>query len=659
MKKHPELRLSLTGRKGFLLLVLLLAALLIGGTALAADGDDIPLTLEQETTLTFDIDDKSYVFMSFTPSQSGQYLFSCFGTTDSEYGLYDNDLNEITNANKSEYNGVLRITCYLTAGEQYHYYISFIHLTAGSFRVLISRNHFLTNQGDMLWSLDSDGTLTISGSNAMPDYIAGDAPWYTYGNQITSVIIKNGVPNIGSYAFLECSQIKNLTIPSSVTSIGDFSFSSCSSLERISIPSGLTSVGYHAFEDCSSLNNIILPDNITSISGGTFLRCSSLDNISIPSGLTSVGNQAFMNCSSLYTLLFPDSVTSIGDEAFSGCSKLTSLTVPENVDFKGPNVLNGCTKLEDSNGYIVLGHVLAGYTDSVQNIESIPSTVHMIGDYAFYGNTTLNSIVLPEGVTTIGDFAFAFCENLFEISIPAGLTNISPSAFTGCTNLNTGDSEDFLILGNILVSYFGNSASVTIPDGVTEIGISAFDGNNNITSVTFPSSLTGIANYAFRGCSSLKKIIGPSDSSTVTHYHYNRYDGLYAIELPDTVQTCGENSFTGTALGQSIQPNFVIPENYNSELVIEEEAFSGIAATYVFVPASVSRISSGTFAGCTELRFIYFSNPDCIIADNAFTGCDSSLTFICQEEGGASSVHSFADAHHFRFIEDAEEEIDE
>ena len=73
----------------------------------------------------------------------------------------------------------------------------------------------------------------------------------------------------------------------------------------------------------------------------------------------------------------------------------------------------------------------------------------------------------------------------------------------------------------------------------------------------------------------------------------------------------------------------------------------------------MSRISSSTFADCTELRFIYFSNPDCIIADDAFTGCDSSLTFICQEEGGASSVHSFADAHHFRFIEDAEEAIDE
>lgn len=611
MKKHPEMRLSLTGRNGFLLLALLLIALLISGTAWA-DSDN-ELTLEQESTLTFNGD----INLTYTPNQTGNYLFSSFGNTKTSCGnIYfqrDDDYYYARLIDSSDVNGNFHIVCYLEKGIEYTIPVTFDHATAGSIRVLISKNRYITDKGDIVCFLDSNGTLTVSGSNQMPEYIGGDTPWYSFDYLIHSVVFENGVPNIGNNAFQDCTELSSVTIPSSVTSIGDFAFSSCSSLESISISSGLTSVGYYAFKDCGILDNVTLPNTVTTIYDG----------------------------------------------AFSGCSKMTSLTVPESVHFTGPYVLENCNELDDYNGYIVLGHVLAGYTGSVQNIESIPSTVRVIGDYAFYGNTKLNSIVLPEGITTIGDFAFATCENLYEISIPASLSNISPSAFTGCTKLNTGDSEDFLILGTILYRYTGSASAVTIPDGVTEIGISAFDGNKDITSVTFPSSLTGIANYAFRGCSSLKKIIGPSGSSTVTHYHYNRYDGLYAIELPATVQTCGENSFTGTALGQSIQPNFVIPENYNSELVIEEEAFSGIAAYYVFVPVSVSRISSGTFAGCTELRFIYFSNPDCIIADDAFTGCDSSLTFICQEEGGASSVHSFADAHHFRFIEDAEEEIDE
>lgn len=618
MKKHPELRLSLTGRKGFLLLVLLLAVLLISGTAWAADGDDIQLTLNQETTVNIN----SVAWCTFTPSQTGTYLFSSFGNaeTNCNYITYHRDGEDyfVEDTDTTHLNGNFRVTCRLEAGTKYKFLVSFSKAPAGSIQVLISKNRFITDTGAFLWSLENE-QLTISGSEEMPDYNPEEAPWYPYASQISSVTLKSGVPYIGSYAFLLCEQLTNVSVPSSVTKIGDFAFSNCSALKNISIPSGLTSVGYHAFEDCKNLASVTLPDTVTSINDG----------------------------------------------AFSGCVNLNSLTVPENVHFMGPNVLPTVQDgeqhpLANSNGYIVLGNLLAGYIrEGVANPADMPSTVRVIGDYAFYGNTTLNSIILPDGVTAIGDFAFAFCENLSEISIPAGLSDISPSAFTGCTKLNTGDSEDFLILGTILYRYTGSASAVTIPDGVTDIGISAFDGNNNIMSVTFPSSLTGIANYAFRGCSSLKKIIGPSGYSTVTHYHYNRYDGLYAIELPSTVQTCGENSFTETALGQSIQPNFVIPENYNSELVIEEEAFSGIAATYVFVPASVSRISSGTFTGCTELRFIYFSNPDCVIADDAFTGCNSSLIFICQEEGGTSSVHSFADAHHFRFIEDAEEEIDE
>ncbi len=614
MKKHPELRLSLTGRKGFLLLALLLAALLIGGTAWAADGDDIPLTLDQEKKATISSD----VWFTYTPNQTGNYLFSSFGNaeTNCNFILYQRDGEEyiVEETDITQLNGNFRVTCRLEAGTEYKFSVAYAEAAAGSFRVLISRNRFIADNGALLWSLSGSNALTVSGSEAMPEYIGGDTPWFDYADQITSIVLKNGVPNIGPYAFTEYPALTSVTVPASVTDIGEYAFFGCSSLSKITISSGLTDVGNYAFADCTSLTTVALPDTVTTIYDGTF----------------------------------------------SGCVNLNSLTVPETVHFKGPSVLEGCDKLANSNGYIVLGSLLAGYIrEGVANPADVPSTVHVIGDYAFYGNTQLNSIVLPDGVTAIGDFAFAFCENLSEISIPAGLSDISPSAFTGCTKLNTGDSEDFLILGTILYRYTGSASSVTIPDGVTEIGISAFDGNKDITSVTFPSSLTEIASYAFRGCSSLKKIIGPSGSSTVTHYHYNRYDGLYAIELPSSVQTCGENSFTGTALGQSIQPNFVIPENYNSELVIEEEAFSGIAAYYVFVPASVSRISSGTFVGCTELRFIYFSNPDCIIADDAFSGCGSSLTFICQEEGGASSVHSFADAHHFLFIEDAEEEIDE
>ena len=54
--------------------------------------------------------------------------------------------------------------------------------------------------GSLTWSL-SGGTLTISGSGAMPDFIRQESPWYDYGNHITAVIIEAGVTRIGNFAF--------------------------------------------------------------------------------------------------------------------------------------------------------------------------------------------------------------------------------------------------------------------------------------------------------------------------------------------------------------------------------------------------------------------------------------------------------------------------
>ncbi len=63
------------------------------------------------------------------------------------------------------------------------------------------------NESSMTWSLDSDNTLIISGSEAMWDYSTANigsqkqAPWYEHKDNITTVIIEEGVTTIGMYAF--------------------------------------------------------------------------------------------------------------------------------------------------------------------------------------------------------------------------------------------------------------------------------------------------------------------------------------------------------------------------------------------------------------------------------------------------------------------------
>lgn len=59
---------------------------------------------------------------------------------------------------------------------------------------------------------------------------------------------------------------------------------------------------------------------------------------------------------------------------------------------------------------------------------TIPSTVHTIGHYAFYGCRKLTSLEIPIGVITIGDYAFKGCKNLVAIEIPKSVRRIGKGA---------------------------------------------------------------------------------------------------------------------------------------------------------------------------------------------------------------------------------------
>lgn len=87
---------------------------------------------------------------------------------------------------------------------------------------------------NLIWTLDSEGVLTISGTGNMEDYSSYESkPWSDYYASIQSVVILEGATTIGSWAFHGCPNLTNVKIPVSVTSMGVAAFSSCGSLEGI------------------------------------------------------------------------------------------------------------------------------------------------------------------------------------------------------------------------------------------------------------------------------------------------------------------------------------------------------------------------------------------------------------------------------------------
>ena len=318
---------------------------------------------------------------------------------------------------------------------------------------------------NVIWELDSDGKLTISGTGEM--YIEGyPSPWYEKRQAIVSVEIGNGVTYIDNGAFHGCSSLTSISIPDSVTKIGSAAFDGCSSLTSISIPDSVTEIGSAAFQGCSSLTSISIPSGVTVIEDGTFIRCSSLTEIMIPSGVTGIGWMAFEGCSSLTHISIPSGVTEISSGAFYDCSSLTSIDVAENnASYKSVDGI-----LFNKNGTELIAYP-AGKTSTSY---AIPSGVTRISEYAFSYCSNLTSISIPSGVTEIGSEAFIECDSLTNIGIPSSVTEIGDAAFSVCISLT----------------------NIEIPSSVTEIGSEAFIECDSLTSIIIPPSVTKIGAHA-------------------------------------------------------------------------------------------------------------------------------------------------------------------
>ena len=122
------------------------------------------------------------------------------------------------------------------------------------------------------WTLDKEGTLTISGTGEMGDYYMNTAPWSSHSLEIKQILIQDGVTSIGSHAFYGLLNMNRVTIPDSVTRIDTWAFCACHSLEEVTIPDSVTSIGDYAFSYCDSLTSIVIPDKVTSISD--YVKCS-------------------------------------------------------------------------------------------------------------------------------------------------------------------------------------------------------------------------------------------------------------------------------------------------------------------------------------------------------------------------------------------------
>ena len=446
----------------------------------------------------------------------------------------------------------------------------------------------------------------------------------------------NDKENIFYYEYLDCvvedsviraetfkgdKELTSIVVPEGVTEIGERVFQYCSGLTNISIPNSVTTIGNYAFANCSSLTSITIPDGVTTIGMGAFDGCSNLTSITIPNSVTEIGHKAFSGCSSLTSITIPDSVMDIGYEAFNGCKGdlIINCNIPDgNIDYY-PLGGSQFTKVTIGNSVTSIGHCAFCNCSSLTNI-TIGNSVTKIGIGAFYNCSNLTCITIPNSVTEIGHEAFSGCSSLTCITIPNSVMEIGYCAFNGCkgelvVNCNIGNNYP---LGG---SQF---TKITIGNGVTDIGDYAFKDCSNITCITIPNSVTEIGYEAFSGCSSLTSITIPNSVMKIGYEAFKGCKGELVINcnMPD-----GELRKYNSNPGQYCW-FYEEPMNFyggNSTL-------KGSQFTNIIIGEGVNKIGDYSFAGCSSLKEVTLPKSLTDVGNGIFLGTRYNFTIHVPKE---------------------------
>ena len=456
--------------------------------------------------------------------------------------------------------------------------------------------------GDNLtWSY-SDGTLTISGTGAMDDYLEGP-PWWDsdLAEKITAVIIPDGVTYIGDNAFYRCSNLTSVTIPSSVTAIGNNAFDYCESLTSVTLPDNvelgiatfrgtpwlqslgeLAVVNGHVYAYRGNDKAVVIPDGVTVIEGGVFMD-ADLTSVTIPASVTIIGNSAF-------GLYGPDT----GDLTVYYGGSETQWSNIRGVLPVGPGV--------ETASFSEGGMYSAGLEGA---------TVH----YNSTGSAEPEDPTEPE-VPTSGscgedgdNVKWSYSDGTLTISGTGAMADYTPQ------NLATvlpweGCKEQVL--------------TVSIGEGVTIINSGAFLGFKNMTSVKIPGSVTAIYDWVFSDCEKLADI-----------YYAGSESQWKQIDIEEAGNDVLNSAKLHTTEPEPTEPEPTEPEPTEPEPT-EPEPTEPEPATPAFSDVNEGEYYANAVAWAAEKGYIK-GNPDGTFAPNTPMQRVAVFTILARVDGADAS----------------------
>ncbi len=136
-------------------------------------------------------------------------------------------------------------------------------------------------------SVDSWAQIVFGNNYSNPMYYTKSA--YVDGRLLTTLVISEGVTEIESYAFYNCTSLLGVHLPEGMTHINRYAFQNCKMLEYIVIGSDMGYIYSYAFDGCNNLKTLY-----------TYATSSSEFNTNIQSENSYLSNWYYGGCSVWY-----------------------------------------------------------------------------------------------------------------------------------------------------------------------------------------------------------------------------------------------------------------------------------------------------------------------------------------------------------------------
>ena len=376
-----------------------------------------------------------------------------------------------------------------------------------------------------------------------------------------------------------------------IETIGYLAFYLCELLKSISLPNSLLTIDDEAFAFCRALTTINIPRNVNTIGINPFLGCDELTSISI-----SESNENYAVYNEEYCFLYEIKTNKIISYPLSQTQK--SITIPNSIKIIGDSAFYGCDSIETLN-FGSVQTIGASSFCVVNHLKTIifGNSFETIGSSAFLDCRFLENVSLPNSLLTIGSYAFERCNSLTAINIPQNVKTIGSNPFLSCDKLTsitvTEGNENYAVYNeeycflyelktNKIISYALVQAQriITIPNLFKIIGDSAFSYCDSILTISLRSVQT-IESNTFYSCGSLRSINFGDSIETIGSEAFYSCELLTSISLPDSLLTIGDQAFS-----------------FCNKL------------TTINIPQNVKIIGINPFLGCDELTSISISESN-------------------------------------------------